>query len=55
MTDERLIRVSGLRFPEPVGKGLHRLADGSLKKTPLLGPRGGPSPPTGRGPDRRRG
>ena len=27
------IGVSGLKFPEPVGKGLDRLADGSLKKT----------------------
>ena len=33
---ERLIHVSGLRFPEPVGKRLDRRADGSLEKTPLL-------------------
>ena len=39
MTDERPIRVSGLKFPEPVGKGLDRLADGSLEKTPLLAER----------------
>ena len=36
MTDERLIRVSGLKFPEPVGKGIPRLANGNLDKQKLL-------------------
>ena len=39
MTDQLPIRVSGLKFPEPVGKRLDRRADGSLEKTQLLAAR----------------